>query len=134
MFENKDAKKERDNYEAEQEEKENELSREEKIQQYLQDRINLIHNMTRDTQTLVPGVKLLVEKYIDTIKSVSMDRDSAQIYFEKKEDVPCDIFCEIQKLGLFGTIEENNYTIPTLAGWQSMDMPYTDYRITITAK
>lgn len=61
----------------------------------------------RDNQIkLHTGVLQLLVDYPDTMDSVSLYMESADLIFNKKEDMPCDIFCKVQTLGLFATLEQ----------------------------
>ena len=108
MFENKKRKEERKNLiEAMQGEKEKD-----KKSMILEDFNNEIKEVSHNIEIwgkLKTNTMILMHEKWDKVIGTNVESDKISIVYKEKEDIPADIFCEAQKLGLVATCKRNDY-------------------------
>ena len=108
MFENKKRTEERKNLiEKMQGKKEKD-----KKSMIIEDFKNEIENVSHNIEIwgkLKTNTMILMHEKLDKVTGTNVESDKISIVYADKDDVPADIFCEAQKLGLIATCQRNDY-------------------------
>ena len=114
-LENKNRKKARDKYEKKEPKKTIHVKLEEQL---------IINSKTRISSVNIEQcVKSIVNDDVEgKIHDVILGMATARIYYEEKDDIPRNIFCDIQKFDVLGVLE-------TVHSGSSSGWNRTDYKI-----